>query len=195
VLYCILSGWSISAVNKEANMKYTRYLVAVAAIVLMFTFSSSGQEVKQEPKPGEPAQEMKTEATPTEGKQEAKEEKHEHATGKEKRFTATAGADGVQRVEITGGEYYFDPNYIIVKVNVPVEFAVKKVAGITPHSLVVNAPEAGIDFSIKLDDKKAEIVRFTPKKTGKYVMYCDKKLLFFKSHRERGMEGVVEVVE
>ena len=37
--------------------------------------------------------------------------------GKEKRVVATVGDDGVQRVEVTGGAYYYDPNYIVVKVN------------------------------------------------------------------------------
>jgi plastocyanin len=189
----ILSEQEISSVNKEGLMKYATYVLAVLVLLLPFTFSAYGQEVKQEAKPGEA---VKTEATPTgDVKQEAKEEKHEHAMGKEKRAVATLGADGIQRVEITGGEYYFDPNYIIVKVNVPVEFVVKKAAGITPHDMVVNAPEAGIDFKVNLDEKKAAIVKFTPTKKGKYAMYCDKKLLFFKSHRERGMEGMIEVVE
>jgi hypothetical protein len=36
-------------------------------------------------------------------------------------------------------------------------------------------------------------VRFTPMVTGSFSIYCDKKLLFFKSHREKGMEAVLEV--
>jgi hypothetical protein len=30
---------------------------------------------------------------------------------------------------------------------------------------------------------------------GEYPFYCSKKLLFFKSHREKGMEGMLEVVQ
>jgi plastocyanin len=127
--------------------------------------------------------------------QEAKEEKHDHATGKEKRVVATLGADGIQRAEVTGGEYYFDPNYIIVRVNKPVELTVKKAAGYVPHNMIVNAPEAGMDFKVDLDAKKTEVVKFTPTKVGTYPMICDKKLLWFKSHKERGMEGVIDVVE
>lgn len=126
--------------------------------------------------------------------QEAKEGKHEHAMGKEKRMVATMDADGVQRVEVIGGDYYFDPNYIIVKVNKPVELKVKKAEGYVPHNMIVKAPEAGIDFTI---DLKKEIlpVKFTPTKVGKYPIICDKSLLWFKTHRERGMEGMIEVVE
>jgi len=30
---------------------------------------------------------------------------------------------------------------------------------------------------------------------GKYAFYCKNKLLFFKSHRENGQEGILEVVQ
>jgi plastocyanin len=113
---------------------------------------------------------------------------------KQKIFTATVDKDGVQKVEITGGEYYFDPNYIIVKKDVPVEFVVKKVSGIVPHNIIIEAPEAGISIreSMTSDPK---IIRFTPTKTGKYTIFCDKRFLFFPNHQKKGMEGTLEVVE
>jgi plastocyanin domain-containing protein len=113
---------------------------------------------------------------------------------KENRAVATLGPDGVQHMEVTGGSYYFDPNVIVVKVNVPVELIVKKAGGVTPHTLVLKAPEAGIDISASLSSKPAHLM-FTPTKVGKYTFVCTKKLLFFKSHEERGMHGVLEVVE
>jgi hypothetical protein len=109
-------------------------------------------------------------------------------------FKAVIDKDNVQRVEIIGGSYFLNPDYIIVKVNIPVELIVKKEPGITPHDIVINAPEAGINFKEDLTTEP-KIIRFTPLKTGKYPMYCSKRFLFFKSHRERGMEGVLEVVE
>jgi len=112
----------------------------------------------------------------------------------EKLSTATIDKDGVQRVEIVGGGYFFNPNHIIVKVNVPVELKVRKEGGIVPHDIVMKAYEAGIDFSVSLS-KETQVVRFTPTKTGSYPFYCSKKLLFFESHREKGMEGTLEVVE
>jgi plastocyanin len=177
-------------------MKYARYAAAVFVILFVCSFAALGQEVKQETKPGAPAPEAKPEvkqeaAQPTaqpEAKPVAKD------SGKEKRIVATVGADGVQKVEIIGGEYYFDPNYIVVKVNVPVELNVKKAPGYVPHNIAVKAPEAGIDFKTDMDAKKPDLIKFTPTKIGRYPMYCDKQLLWFKSHRERGMEGTIEVV-
>jgi plastocyanin len=165
-------------------MKYQSSVIALA-LLLLFGFTVFGEEPRPETK-----QDMKSAMTPI-----AEAAQHEHAKGKENRVIATMDADGVQRVTVIGGDYYFDPNYIVVKVNKPVELTVKKASGFVPHDMVVNAPEAGIDFKTNLDAKKPEIVKFTPTKVGKYPMYCDKRFLFFKSHRDRGMEGVIEVVE
>jgi plastocyanin domain-containing protein len=101
--------------------------------------------------------------------------------------------DGVQRVDIVGGGYFFKPNHIVVKVNIPVELTVSKESGLVPHDIVAKSPEAGIVFEATLSSTP-KIIKFTPTKVGKYPMYCSKKAPFSKSHREKGMEGVIEVV-
>ena len=102
--------------------------------------------------------------------------------------------DGVQRVDILAGDYFFKPGHIIVKVNVPVELNVRKETYIVPHNIVIDAPEAGIKVNESLSrDPKA--ITFTPTKVGTFPMFCDKKPPFLSSHREKGMEGVLEVVE
>jgi plastocyanin domain-containing protein len=113
---------------------------------------------------------------------------------KENKTVATLGPDGIQRVDVIGGSYYFDPDVIVLKVNVPVELKVKKAGGATPHSIACRAAEAGIDFSVSL---KAEpkIIKFTPTKVGTYAFWCTKKFLFLKSHKAHGMTGTFEVVE
>ena len=117
-----------------------------------------------------------------------------HGTWQEKRFVVPVDYDGIQRVEIAGGEYFFDPNYIVVKVNKPVELKARKTARYVPHNLVAKAPEAGIDFTLELNNEP-QAVKFTPTRTGKYSIYCDKQMFWFKTHRERGMEGLIEVVK
>lgn len=102
-------------------------------------------------------------------------------------------ADGVQRVRIVGGSYFFEPAHIVVKANVPVELLASRKSGITPHNLVIRAPEAGVsvDEDLATDPKK---IVFTASKPGRYAIYCSKKLPFVAGHREKGMEGVLEVV-
>ncbi len=107
-------------------------------------------------------------------------------------FVASVDKDGIQRVDIVGGSYFFKPNYIVLKVNIPAELKVSKESGMTPHDIVMDSPEAGMQFNTDLS-AEPQIIKFTPIKTGKFPFYCDKKLLFFESHREKGMEGTIEV--
>jgi plastocyanin len=109
-------------------------------------------------------------------------------------FEATVDEDGVQRVDIVAGSYFFDPDHIIVKKGIRVELNVRKKVGLVPHNIVVNTSETGpgIKKALEADPKT---VSFTPEEQGVYPFYCDKKLPFFKSHRAKGMEGVIEVVE
>lgn len=102
-------------------------------------------------------------------------------------------AGGVQRVRLIAGSYFFKPNHIVVKVNVPVELTASRESGITPHDLVIRAEEAGINVKEDLgsDPKK---ISFTATRPGKYPIYCSKKLPFMAGHREKGMEGILEVV-
>ena len=111
-----------------------------------------------------------------------------------KEHTATINQDGVQRLTVVGGGYYFDPNYIIVKVNVPVELIVTRASGFVPHNIALQSPETGIEFDLNLS-VSPKIITFTPTKPGKYPFYCNKQLLFFENHRDKGMEGTLEVRE
>ena len=115
------------------------------------------------------------------------------ATAPEPPTVVPIDKDGVQRVEIVGGSYIFKPDHIIVKVNVPVELQVRKESGLTPHDIAANSPDAGIVFQETMSTTP-KIIKFTPTKAGSYPFYCTKKLLFFESHRDRGMKGVIEVV-
>ncbi len=107
-------------------------------------------------------------------------------------YAAQTGPDGIQRVEVTAGSYFFRPEHIVVTAGVPVELVIRNEAKVVPHDFVMDSPEAGMKFSEALSEELT-IIRFTPARPGRYPFYCDRKLLFFKSHRERGMEGVIEV--
>lgn len=168
-------------------MKFAGQAVALIAVSLMFSTTVFAQEAKKQ----------EAAAVATTPPATAPETLPGHPSIKVKRAVAVIGADGMQRLELVGGEYYYDPNYIVVKVNRAVELKVKKAADSTffvPHNIVVKAPEAGMDFNIDMS-KDGEVIKFIPTKIGKYPMYCDKKAPFSKSHREKGMEGMIEVVE
>jgi len=114
-------------------------------------------------------------------------------SAEETETSAAIDKDGVQKVDIIGGNYFFKPNHIIVKINIPVELTVSKEDGFIPHDIVAESSEAGVEFQVELSSTPKTIA-FTPTKVGIYPFYCSKKALFFKSHREKGMEGFIEVV-
>lgn len=119
--------------------------------------------------------------------------KADSAPPKEEIYQSTI-TNGVQQVHIDGGAFFFKPNHVIVKVNMPVELIVKVESGMIPHNFVIQAPEAGMMVKEELSSD-AKTIRFTPKAVGKYPFYCSHGLPLLKSHRARGMEGVIEVVE
>ncbi|VWB63087.1 quinol oxidase [Burkholderia lata] len=108
------------------------------------------------------------------------------------RVPVDADADGVQRVAIVGGSYFFRPNHVIVRAHVPVELTVSAEPGLVPHSFEIDAPQAGIAVHTELATTP-KTFRFTPAQPGRFAYYCTHRLLFFRSHRERGMEGVLDV--
>ncbi|AOI64875.1 quinol oxidase [Burkholderia territorii] len=101
-------------------------------------------------------------------------------------------ADGVQRVAIVGGSYFFRPNHVIVRAQVPVELTVSAESGVVPHSFEIDSPQAGIAVHTELG-ATPRTFRFTPTAPGRFAYYCTHRLLFLRSHRERGMEGVLDV--
>jgi plastocyanin len=179
-------------------MRAIKSLVATA-VFLVFAFAGYAEEAVQETTAPVPDAKQGVKPEAVQSPAATQEVKHEglDPAVKEKRVVAAVGADGVQHVEIIGGEYYFDPNHIVIKVNVPVEVTVRKAKDTSwfiPHDIMVKAPESGIDFKVSLKTEP-QTIKFTPTKTGTYPLYCDKKPPFGKSHKDKGMEGVLEVVE
>ena len=101
--------------------------------------------------------------------------------------------DGAQRVSITMDSYSYTPNHVIVRAGKPVELILTSVTILTPHNFVLKEPAAGLAVEQDVGAGKTVTVRFTPAQPGIFTFYCDKKLLFFASHREKGMEGRLEV--
>ncbi len=103
------------------------------------------------------------------------------------------GDDGIQRGTITLDSYSYSPNHLIVRASKPVELTLTSVTTLTPHNFVLKEPAAGLSVEQDVGAGKSIMVRVTPTQPGLYTFYCDKQLLFFKSHREKGMEGRLEV--
>lgn len=98
-----------------------------------------------------------------------------------------------QIVNVKLGSYSFTPDKITVKVGQPVTLKAVNEATFLPHNLVIHAPEAGIDVKLDLRAGKSGEATFTPTKAGTYEMICDKAPPFGKSHKEKGMHGMLIV--
>jgi len=106
---------------------------------------------------------------------------------------AVPDTDGVQRITMTVDSHFYKPDHIVVRAGVPVELILISRTTITPHNFVLKEPNAGIDINKEIGAGETVKVRFTPTKPGVFTFFCDKKLLFFKSHRDKGMEGTLTV--
>lgn len=105
-------------------------------------------------------------------------------------FTATTNAEGEQEIIMQADSYSFSPSKIIVQAGVPVVLKITK-KGWVPHDFIIDAPESGLSIREKLG--KTREIRFTPENRGEFEFYCGKKLPFAKSHKDKGMHGVLIV--
>lgn len=104
---------------------------------------------------------------------------------------AVLDQEGVQRVRMVLDSYAYEPAHVVVQAGKPVELVLTSVTLLTPHNFVLK--EGGLSIDQNVGAGQTLTVRFTPMQPGVWTFYCDKQLLFFKSHREKGMEGRLEV--
>jgi len=102
-------------------------------------------------------------------------------------------ANGVQRVTMMVDSHFYKPKHLVVRAGVPVEIVLVSQTILTPHNFVLKEPDAGMKINQEIGAGETVKVRFTPTKPGLFTFYCDERLLFFKSHREKGMEGTLKV--
>lgn len=106
---------------------------------------------------------------------------------------ATQDNPGVQRVDMDLGDYQFHPKTVSIAAGTAAELVLTNRDAITPHSFIVEAPEAGMEVNLEVSAGESATIVLRPTRAGTYTFYCDKKFLFFASHREKGMEGQIEV--
>lgn len=103
--------------------------------------------------------------------------------------------DSVSRlVLIELGDYSFFPNEIEVRAGSTIQLQLINRDTVVSHNFTLRDDIAGLDINVNLAAGKVRLVEITPLTPGSYKFYCDKKLPFMKSHRERGMEGTLTVI-
>jgi uncharacterized cupredoxin-like copper-binding protein len=64
---------------------------------------------------------------------------------------------------------------------------------ITPHNFIIKDPGGSLAVEQDVGAGKTVTIKFTPTQPGIFPIYCDKRLWPMPSHREKGMEGKLEV--
>ena len=102
-------------------------------------------------------------------------------------------ADGVQRATVTLDSYSYTPNHLIVEAGKPVELTLTSMTTIIPHNFIIKDPAGSLSVEQDVSAGKTVTITFTPTQPGTFPIYCDKRLWPLPSHRDKGMEGKLEV--
>ena len=102
-------------------------------------------------------------------------------------------ADGMQRATVILDSYSYTPNHVIVEAGKPVELTLTSVTTIIPHNFIIKDPAGTLSVEQDISAGKTVTITFTPTQPGIFPIYCDKRLWPLPSHRDKGMEGKLEV--
>jgi heme/copper-type cytochrome/quinol oxidase subunit 2 len=108
-------------------------------------------------------------------------------------FVVPVAADGVQRATVTLDSYSYTPNHLVVEAGKLVELTLTSVTTITPHNFIIKDPAGSLSVEQDVGAGKTVTIKFTPAQPGIFPIYCDKRLWPMPSHRNKGMEGKLEV--
>lgn len=108
-------------------------------------------------------------------------------------FVVPVAADGVQRATVILDSYSYQPDHLIVEKGKPVELTLTSVTTIIPHNFIIKDPAGSLTVEHDVSAGKTVVVKFTPTQSGTFPIYCDKRLWPLPSHRDKGMEGKLEV--
>lgn len=102
-------------------------------------------------------------------------------------------ADGVQRATVLLDSYSYRPSHLIVEAGKPVELTLTSVTTIVPHNFIIKDQAGSLFVEQEVSAGKTVTITFTPIQPGTFPIYCDKRLWPLPSHRDKGMEGTLEV--
>ena len=108
-------------------------------------------------------------------------------------FMVPTDSDGVQRTIVVLDSYSYQPGHLIVEKGKPVELTLKSVTTLVPHNFIIKDPAGSFSVEQDVGAGKTALLKFTPMQSGTFPIYCDKRLWPLPSHRDKGMEGKLEV--
>ena len=101
--------------------------------------------------------------------------------------------DGVQRATVILDSYSYSPNHLVVESGKPVELTLTSRTTFIPHNFVMKELSANLSIEQDVGAGKTIIPKLAPTQPGRFPFFCDKRLWPMSSHRDKGMEGLLEV--
>jgi len=105
----------------------------------------------------------------------------------------TISPDGVQRAKVILDSYSYSPNYLVVERGKSVELTLTSITMITPHNFIIKDSAGSLLVEQDVGAGKTILATFVPTQPGLFPFFCDKRLWPMPSHRDKGMEGLLEV--
>ena len=107
---------------------------------------------------------------------------------------AYASEDDIRVVEVKLGGYRFMPQEIELTADQPAVLRLVNTDAVIPHNFTMKATDSALDIDVDVPGGESVDVELTALPVGRYKFYCGNKLMFMKSHRDKGMEGTLIVV-
>jgi len=92
-------------------------------------------------------------------------------------------------IEIKLGDYRFMPAEIQLAAGRPAVLRLTNIDSIVPHNFTLSTPGQAPDIDVDILGGETVEVRLPALPAGTYPFHCNKKMIFMKSHREKGMKG------
>ncbi len=94
-----------------------------------------------------------------------------------------------QQITISMESYAYTPAEVRVDKGQPLTLTLSNQSFLVPHNFLLDDPHGNRLVELDISSGDVQAVSLTLNETGMYSFYCDKKFLFFPSHRKQGMEG------
>ena len=100
-----------------------------------------------------------------------------------------ASDNAVTVIKLELGGFHFIPQEIQISENQPAILRLVNTDSVTPHNFTMKTSSDSPAIDVDVLGGESVDVQLPPLPSGHYTFYCGNKLLFMKSHREKGMEG------
>jgi plastocyanin len=104
-----------------------------------------------------------------------------------------SGQEAAREIDMTMGDYHYAPDVIEMESGQSIVLQLTNTDSITPHNFTLVDKSAGLDVDTDIAAGDSVRIRISTQQPGAYTGYCNRKLPFMKSHRDRGMQGTLIV--